>query len=726
MILFPHITRTGGSKIHAELRPYFSDPAVPFEPREDLALAQGHRALIFVGSVPPRPVIASALEAPVWDRYLGGHFTYADFAAFFDRRRPGDVLFSTTRDPVERVASLHALVLRSPDWLPDLAEVASKRSFAEFYEHATRNGAVAPNQQCTALSGQPDSAHAIDVLRRHYDIVGTYRHYGAFLRALETRLQGACPGLAFSELRNNPALHKSTDGRTWATDAALDALIDPATRARIEQDNAEDLALIRHIESAPGGVLINVVAPAQRPTARPAPDAPATPTQAGRRCVLHIGTEKTGTSTIQHFLSANREALARDGIVYPRFTGPRGGSQWGFTAVAMDCPWKSDIGVALDIRSEQDAANYRKQLAAALTEELHAVEPANTLLISSEHFHSRLDTRESIARLKSFLAPWAEEFEVMLYLRRQDRVALSHYSTKIKSGNPEPAVFPSADEDGLPYYYDYERIFANWAGVFGEAAIRVRLFEREELKNGDLITDFCETAGISAEGLLRPGTVNESLNLQGMHFLTEVNRQIPKTDGRSTLLRDRLVAFVSKQCAGKSYPVARDEARAFEALFAESNRRLAARVFPQRQRPLFDDDFDAYPVEPARSERRYEDAVALAVRMLESSENILPPPPPPFSLRSALTRWLSHLRQRFVPERDSRQGERVGGTQQAPSALLAEKHFLQGMLALENGNRGRAAARFRRAVRIDPGHARAQNELRKLEARRNKANANGD
>ncbi len=40
-----------------------------------------------------------------------------------------------------------------------------------------------------------------------------------------------------------------------------------------------------------------------------------------RRCVLHIGLEKTGTTTIQNRLASNRERLLERGILYPRSAG---------------------------------------------------------------------------------------------------------------------------------------------------------------------------------------------------------------------------------------------------------------------------------------------------------------------------------------------------------------------------------------------------------------------
>ena len=39
--------------------------------------------------------------------------------------------------------------------------------------------------------------------------------------------------------------------------------------------------------------------------------------------ILHIGTEKTGTTSIQEFLGINRAALAEQGLHVPEFLGAR-------------------------------------------------------------------------------------------------------------------------------------------------------------------------------------------------------------------------------------------------------------------------------------------------------------------------------------------------------------------------------------------------------------------
>ncbi|QYZ67199.1 MAG: hypothetical protein NV67_03355 [Gammaproteobacteria bacterium (ex Lamellibrachia satsuma)] len=335
-----------------------------------------------------------------------------------------------------------------------------------------------------------------------------------------------------------------------------------------------------------------------------------------KRCVLHIGTEKTGTTTIQRFLAVNRTALARDGVIYPSATGKNGGTQWGFVACAQNKPWETDGGVALGIHSASDQELYREALRDNLLREFAAAPEANVLVISSEHLHSRLFGKETIARLKAFLEPWVERFEIVLYLRRQDRVAVSLYSTKIKSGNPTPILFPGAPKGPVPYYFDYDKIYDNWCAVFGEETLMVRLFSPREWEQGDLVHDFCAVCGLHPEGKRMPVVENESLNQMGADFLLEVNRKMPRmVEGQRNKERDAVTRLISELCHGKNYPASRKEAMKFYHRYLECNARIKEKAFPDRSESLFDEDFSDYPESVEQLEPRYEDAVELALRI---------------------------------------------------------------------------------------------------------------
>ena len=312
----------------------------------------------------------------------------------------------------------------------------------------------------------------------------------------------------------------------------------------------------------------------------------------------------------------NRNKLIKNGVLYPAATGESGGSQWGFVGCVKEKPWGTDVGRALGIRSAADQASYKARFRDALNLEFEAAPGADVLIISSEHFHSRLTSTEGIARLKILLEPWVDNFEVVLYLRRQDRMAVSLFSTKIKSGTGNPVLFPGAPNQELIYYFNYEQIYAQWRAVFGKAAMQVRLYAKEEWEKGDLLLDFCQVAGIDSKGKNIPGIENEALNQEGSDFVLEVNRQLPNiVDGKRDAERDELVAFIAHLCRGSYYPASRDQAIKFYRRYAESNQRLKEKLFPERSVPLFDDDFSDYPEEVVARAPRYEDAVALAIQI---------------------------------------------------------------------------------------------------------------
>lgn len=349
------------------------------------------------------------------------------------------------------------------------------------------------------------------------------------------------------------------------------------------------------------------------------------------RCVLHIGTEKTGTSSIQHFLAKNRDAFAADGVVYSRSTGTKGGSQWGFVACAHPRAWATDIGPFLGFATEEGRDAYCERFVRDLQAEFDRARGATTLVVSSEHMHSRLIDVDLITRLKAFLDPWVDRFEVVLYLRRQDRVSAALYATQVKSGNPEPRFFPPMPGGVIRYYFDYDAIYDNWSTVFGADAIRVGLFAPANWQDGDLITDFCARAGLDISGKQRPEAwLNTGLDRIGSQFLTEVNRQLPTLIGHErNRERTDLANLISRLCGGRHVPATRRQAEEFQALFAEANDRLRRKIFPDRPGSLFDDDFHEYPEAIEAIEPRYEDAVALAIRLWREARATPPRRPNP-------------------------------------------------------------------------------------------------
>ncbi|MCB1336243.1 MAG: hypothetical protein KDK10_01860 [Maritimibacter sp.] len=308
-----------------------------------------------------------------------------------------------------------------------------------------------------------------------------------------------------------------------------------------------------------------------------------------RKAILQIGTEKTGTTSLQGFLAANRDRLAARGFLYPRFCGEL--NHTGLAAYAMDAdrpdPLKAPFGGASPEAVPQMRERLRKLAGAELTGN-------HTAIFCSEHCHSRLETADEVWRLRDFLADFFDEIQISVYLRRQDRVALSLYSTMLKSGAQPERVLAGVRD--ISPYFNYDRFLGLWEGVFGRDAISVRLFEPDLLVNRSVVDDFVATWGLGPIGEFRKvANENGSISLEAQEFLRLVNPLIDDQSGPTEArLRGVVVSTLERGHPGHGARPSRAEARAFYERFRPANERVAQRYFPGRD-PLFSEDFGSYP-----------------------------------------------------------------------------------------------------------------------------------
>lgn len=327
------------------------------------------------------------------------------------------------------------------------------------------------------------------------------------------------------------------------------------------------------------------------------------------RAVLHIGGEKTGTTTIQHFCTRNRAALAEAGFYYPVSLGAP--NHVRLTAYALDDEKRDDLRLDLGIRNEQDLAAFRDRLRSELTDELRQAPAISTLLMSNEHIQSRLMTLGELERLRAFVRKYADDIKIIIYLRRQDRLAVSYYSTLLKAGDfGARKIFPEINSSiNLPIYYDYCRTIDLFEDVFGVENIIVRVFEQSRFKNNDLIADFRDACEIPERlDLADVPRRNESLSEVGLRFFDRYNQQTPRfIDGRPNPRRDDgLIPIMTRRYGGRGPKASKADAEAFYAHFADGNRILAHRYFPDSGGVLFNSDFHGYaegpPTQPSEDE----------------------------------------------------------------------------------------------------------------------------
>lgn len=291
---------------------------------------------------------------------------------------------------------------------------------------------------------------------------------------------------------------------------------------------------------------------------------------------IHIGIEKTGSTSIQHYLALNREVLEADHrVLYPASLG--GEASHNLVAACHISPTPSAIQQMLFLQTAEDINAYYYDLQEKLSTEIHHTQP-DRLLLSSENFSSRLKTRDEISSLKDFLTPFASKFRILVYLRRQDKLISSAYTTRVKNGLTRPFQFPPEGFERHDSHYD--QLLDRWADVFGEENILVRLYERHRLYGLDSVADFCHSFDIPADLLRAEQSQNTSLTENMLDFLRSLNQKLPyRIEGRLNPQRANIVQVLE----ALDFPGKRHDDypgnNAFYQRFKTGNTKVAQRWF---------------------------------------------------------------------------------------------------------------------------------------------------
>ena len=129
-----------------------------------------------------------------------------------------------------------------------------------------------------------------------------------------------------------------------------------------------------------------------------------------KKVLLHIGTGKTGSSSIQKTLSRNRAALKSLGISYPKYGHPTNHEE-------LNIPIKGDKGPRAIRerfkREEEDFESYRQRL---LEEFLGDLNSNSDSIISAEHLYTLNQERINFLK-QQFEKCGIDRVKVIIYLR---------------------------------------------------------------------------------------------------------------------------------------------------------------------------------------------------------------------------------------------------------------------------------------------------------------------
>lgn len=206
-----------------------------------------------------------------------------------------------------------------------------------------------------------------------------------------------------------------------------------------------------------------------------------------KRLVLHIGSHKTATTYLQGSFAASPKAMAELGVLYPitgRIYGGHFKLCWALKDRDLAEQKLEDFAIWADLFAEIDAS------------------PHQIVLLSAEAFGWGMDP----ARLSVLSRRY--DVQVIFYLRSPDSHLESFYNQIVKDfGTRETRTLDHYMTEEPLGILDTTKLLAPWAGMFGAAAIKLRLFGKSFLPGGIMI-DFLQTLGFKSVPVFNPPEEN--------------------------------------------------------------------------------------------------------------------------------------------------------------------------------------------------------------------------
>lgn len=224
----------------------------------------------------------------------------------------------------------------------------------------------------------------------------------------------------------------------------------------------------------------------------------------GRQLFLHIGSHKTGTTSIQCYLKEQKKELNAAG--WELFhTKPEG--------------FKSKLGNA---NSWVEFSGFKEDFQATINPDIYSYlkrGKCNTILSSEELFW--LYDEKSVSEFYDNLSKIFSNITICCYVRRQDLHFLSHFQQGFRSPNSSAQSFFGRELSILPEhqeyfrrYLDYSKKLSYWEKYFGIENLIVKEFDYHKLKNGDAVSDFIDLLPFKLTNInSTKEKSNESLNV---------------------------------------------------------------------------------------------------------------------------------------------------------------------------------------------------------------------
>lgn len=233
---------------------------------------------------------------------------------------------------------------------------------------------------------------------------------------------------------------------------------------------------------------------------------------------LHIGTPKTGTTAIQHFLASNKRILQSKGYIFPNF-------EMRFENV----PPKRNAHFLIDkvYNKEADTLDYKTQINQCYESIYTALETYENVILTDEAiWHACIKIDNFWEDLNERIISRGHQLKLIVYLRRQDEFIQSYWKYKVLEKETGAFMKYVNSKKYAFFPLNYHTHLTSIAEKIGKDNIIIRVYEKGQYKgaNKTIISDFLYTIGLEFTDEYK---LEENLQNTNVDFIcTEIKRRL--------------------------------------------------------------------------------------------------------------------------------------------------------------------------------------------------------
>jgi hypothetical protein len=279
---------------------------------------------------------------------------------------------------------------------------------------------------------------------------------------------------------------------------------------------------------------------------------------------LHIGFPKTGSSAIQAHMMMNRDWLRERGFLFAE-----SGHSDGYGHVHLF--------------EDRTGARFNELQAELKNEEAAGCSKA----VLSWEGVAQMGSRR-LGEVASNLA--GHNITIIAYLREQSEIIQSGYFQAAKQ-RPQKRVmedYQQSDKLLTPKHINYAHTLGKFERAFGRDNIRVRIYERDQLLDGDIVRDFLDVLGLqqNRDFIQSPVAQNISLDPGSVFLLNIVDSYFDDPDGREKLV-DSLLNDIQCHGAQGKYFLRRERVNFIREHYRAGNESVAREFLGRHSGELF-------------------------------------------------------------------------------------------------------------------------------------------